>query len=290
MRRGWMVMACLLSLAPALAACGQLPRPFQSEPGTSNDLLVLKDRGGIVIAPMRGELPADPDLMVRVMARYLRELNVPATTRSMNGETHVLQGLAERRSRSGAPAELVVSWELWDPYGRVVGRYAQHQTLGAAAPSDGRDLIAALAAEAAPKIAALVQAPPEREARVPGFPEARLVVPPLSAGPGDSVDSLPPALRHELAEAGLPLAEQEGPDDILILGKVEVTPASAGIDNVAIVWSVVSARDGEELGRVDQRNQVPAGSLDGPWGPLAATVAQGAAEGVIDLLNRTAAP
>ena len=298
MRQSWIARSSLIALLlalPALTACGQLPRPFQSEPGTPNELLVLKDRGGIVVAPIAGELPADPERLVRVMAERLKDLNVPATTRGLNGETRVLQGLAERQPRPGRPPEVVISWELWELDGRMVGAYTQRRAFGAPGqteddPADGDALIDALAAEAAPKIAALVQAPAEREAAVPGYPGARLVVPPLSEGPGDSRESLPPALRAALAKAGLPLAEREGPEDILVLGRVAVEPAGAGLESVAVVWSVVSLRDGQELGQVDQRNQVPAGSLDGPWGPLAGTVAQGAAAGILDLLKKAAVP
>ena len=300
MRHSWIALSCLLALLPALGACGQLPRPFQSEPGTPNELLVLKDRGGIVVAPIAGEIPADPELLVRAMARRLKDLNVPATTQGQNGETRVLQGLAKQQPHPGQPPEVVISWELWELDGRMVGAYTQRRALGApgqaggdsadGGATEGEALIDALTAEAAPKIAALVQAPAAREAAVPGYPGARLVVPALSEGPGDSRESLPPALRKELAKAGLPLAGREGPEDILVLGRIAVEPAGAGLDKVAIIWSVVSLRDGQELGQVDQHNQVPAGSLDGPWGPLAGAIAQGAAAGILDLLKRAAVP
>ena len=296
MRSSWIAPLCLIALLTVTGACGPLPRPFESAPGTANDLLVLEDRGGIVVAPMGGDWPAEADLLVHAMARRLTGLNVPATTRGLNRESRVLQGLVARRPQAGRPSELVIAWELWELDGRLVGGYTQRraledlENLKDPADADWRALTAALAEEAAPKIAALVQAPAAREAAVPGFPGARLVVAPLSEGPGDSRESLPPALRRHLAEAGLPLAKRAGPDDIQVRGRVSLEPAGAGLDRVAISWSLVSLRDGEELGQVDQLNQVPAGSLDGAWGPLAGAVAQGAAAGILDLLRRAAVP
>lgn len=266
-------------------ACGQLPRPFQSEPGSRNDLLVLEDRAGILVAAPAGDLPADPDRLAQAMAARLRKLNVPATTDAVNGESRYLHGWA-----AGAPGELVVEWELWELDGRLIGAYTQRRRLAAAPPKDGIALIEALAADAAPRIAALVQAPPVAEARIPGFPGARLVVPPLGAGPGDSVRSLAPALRAELAAAGLPVSARQSPSDILVLGEIVLEPAREGGQEVAIAWSVVRAGSREELGRVEQRNRVPAGSLDGPWGHVARDIARAAAQGVIDLLERRAEP
>jgi hypothetical protein len=49
---------------------------------------------------------------------------------------------------------------------------------------------------------------------------------------------------------------------------------------------LVSARDDRELGEIAQQNVVPAGSLDGPWGPVADEVARAAASGLLDLLGQ----
>ncbi len=283
------VLIVAIGLA-VLGSCGQVPRPFEHRADLKSDLLVLKDRAGIVVAPLAGDLPADPDGLALAMAKRLRELNVPATTRAVNNESRYLHGWATQKSLTAAPDQLVVEWELWDLDGRLIGSYTQQRPLTRiAGPSDGAALIDAMAAEAAPKIAALVQEAPVIEAKIPGFPGAKLVVAPLSSGPGDSAQSLIPALRAELAAAGLPVSIQRGPRDILVLGKIALGPAQDGREVIAVTWSVISAQDGEELGQVDQRNQVPAGSLDGPWGATAVEIARGAAQGIIDLLSRAAA-
>lgn len=276
------VMGCFAMLG----ACGPLPHPFQAETKAANELLVLKDRAGILVAPVAGALPADSEVLAEAMAARLRDLNVPATTRAINGESRFLHGRVAA-AKLGTKDKTLVQWELWDLDGRLIGGYAQPlPEPGTTHVAEGEALIAALAAEAAPKIAALVQAPPETEAPIPGHPRARLVVAPLAEGPGDSARSLIPALRAELAAAGLPLAAREGPDDLVVLGDIALEPAPGGQQEVTIAWTLISARDRRELGQVEQSNRVPAGSLDGPWGAVADAVARAAAEGVVELLNR----
>ena len=47
------------------------------------------------------------------------------------------------------------------------------------------------------------------------------------------------------------------------------------------------AGSGAALGTIEQANDIEPGQLDGAWGPIAAAVADGAADGMMDLLART---
>ena len=240
------VVFCLVGLG----SCGQVSRPFEHRADLKSDLLVLKDRAGIVVAPLAGDLPADPERLASEMAKRLRELNVPATTRAVNNESRYLHGWAAQKS-SAAADQLVVEWELWDLDGRLIGSYTQQRPLKRiTGPSDSATLIDAMAREAAPKIAALVQDAPVIEARIPGFPGARLVVAPLASGPGDSTLSLVPALRAELAAAGLPLSNQQGPRDLLVQGTIVLESTPDGSEEIAITWTVAKPQNGEKLGQV----------------------------------------
>lgn len=280
-------IAIFIFCLAGLGSCGQMPRPFEHRAALESDLLVLKDRAGIVVAPLAGDLPADPLHLASAMAKRLRDLNIPATTHAGNDESRYLHGWVVRKPLAAAPDRLILEWELWDLDGRLIGGYTQHRPLE---PSGGAALINAVAREAAPKIAALVQEAPVIETRIPGFPGASLFVAPLDDGPGDSARSLIPALRAELAATGLPVSKQQGPSDLLVQGKIDLKPAPNGQEEIAIAWTVAASHDGKELGRIDQRNQVPAGSLDGPWGALAVEIARGAAAGIMKLLTQAAAP
>ena len=275
----------------ALTACGQLPRPFQAEDKAANELLHLSDRAGILVMPMAGDRPGAPGTLAEAMVARLRDLNVPASATRGNEESPVLYGRALVRPISADGEEALLFWELRDVDGRRRGMHSLRRELpkGSWWRADP-ELIAALAAAAAPKVAAMVQDPAVEMAAIPGFPRARLVVLPLDGAPGDSADSLIRALEAELLAAKLPVAERIAEDDLLVLGDVALGPARDGRQDVAVTWLVVSAREGTDLGEVAQRNRVPAGSLDGPWGPTARAIARGAAEGVMDLLKRASKP
>jgi hypothetical protein len=286
-------LAVLALLLGALAACGPVPRPFEAEHKADNDLLHLADSSGVVVVPVVGKSPLDPAALAGAMAANLRRLNVPAATTSENMDSRLLQGRATLRRGPGGLDELILVWELWDLDGRQLGSHTQRRLAAPASwRTNAQSLIDGLAAQAAPAIAAMVQGPAVEQAAVPGLPHARLVVLPLEGGPGDSPASLPPALRAELAAAGLPVlpagVQDIRDDDLLIRGKIDLSPATEGQQDVVITWVVLAARDRAELGQVAQRNHIPAGSLDGPWGAIAGEIARGAAEGVVDLLKRRA--
>ncbi|HEY5598393.1 MAG TPA: hypothetical protein VIK47_06270, partial [Kiloniellales bacterium] len=88
-----------------------------------------------------------------------------------------------------------------------------------------------------------------------------------------------------LQAAKLPVSDRIGDNDLLVLGDVVLGSAQDGLQVVSIRWSVISARDNQELGEIAQQNVVPAGSLDGPWGAVADEVARAAASGLVDLLG-----
>ena len=90
------------------------------------------------------------------------------------------------------------------------------------------------------------------------------------------------AITEFLTEAGAGGIAQS--DAIRITGKVTLSPLGLAQENVWISWRV-SAPDGAEIGVVDQRNQIPKGQLDGNWGQLAALIADGAKEGILQLVE-----
>ena len=63
-----------------------------------------------------------------------------------------------------------------------------------------------------------------------------------------------------------------------------LAPVSRTQQRIEIVWTV-SRRDGEDLGRVAQLNEVPAGTLNGFWGDVALVVAEEASGGIRDVVS-----
>lgn len=290
-----MVRPVLAALAAGilLAACGQLPRPFQPEDKSGNALLNLRDGAGIVVQPIAGAPTAGGQILAEALVARLRDRDIPAGTENGNLGSRHLMGRAAVRPLPGGREEILLYWEMREPDGGRTGILTQRREQAAGAWAAGAPALLETLAEAlAPEVAALVQdpalasSPRVKAAAIPGFPGARLVVLQIPGAPGDAAHSLPSALEAALQAAKLPVAERIGDNDLLILGDVAVGPKDGGLQTVAIRWSLVSARDDRELGEIAQQNVVPAGSLDGPWGPVADEVARAAASGLLDLLGQ----
>lgn len=283
MQRLAAVLLCL-SLA---TACGQLPRPFQPEDKSSNDLLYLADRSGILVRPVGRDGPGDPAAAAESLAAALRARGLAASTRDAGGTSQTLSGWATVQRLPDGRDEVLLTWELVDSAGARIGRSAQRNELSAGAWHAGDpEILDQVMDRAAEAIAALVQGPAVEGPRLAGLAGARLVILPMRDLPGDGALSLPRALRSELDAARLPLADRTAGGDLLVTCTVSLDPPREHWQEVRIVWTVTRAGDGLELGRIDQQNRIPAGSLDGPWGPAALGIAQGAVRGIRALIER----
>lgn len=118
-------------------------------------------------------------------------------------------------------------------------------------------------------VADLVMAPPE-----------------VTRAPGDGKAALEKALTRLFQQNGVRIVADAAPVHARLRGAVEVLPGEApDREVVSIVWEVLSA-DGASLGKVNQRNAVARGALDGTWGDIAALIAEGAAMGMGEILVR----
>lgn len=106
----------------------------------------------------------------------------------------------------------------------------------------------------------------------------------VKGSPGGGDAELTAAMRKTLSQAGWPVVSKPQADALTIVGRVQV---AEGGDNqrVSVRW-IVKSPDGKTLGDVKQANDVPKGALDGGWGPAAVAVAEGAAMGIFDIVNK----
>jgi hypothetical protein len=285
--------AVLLCLSLA-AACGQLPRPFQPEDKSGNALLYpaeLTDSGDILVRPISRDAPGDPDAAAESLVAALRARNLAASTQDSPGEERILRGWATVQWLPNGREEVLLTWELVDAAGARVGRTAQRSELSAGAWRAGDpEVLDRVMDRAAAAISALVRGPAVEEPRPGDLAETRLVILPMLDLPADGPLSLPQALRYELDAARMPLADRAGDGDLLVACSISMDAPREQWQEVHIVWTVTRAGDGLELGRIDQQNRIPAGSLDGPWGPAALGIARGAAEGIRALVDQLEPP
>jgi hypothetical protein len=109
------------------------------------------------------------------------------------------------------------------------------------------------------------------------------VVPMVTGAPGDGSSTLTSAIQRELSKSGLKLATVPDSQAYRVEGKVALGTSTDGKQPIQIDWNVLDP-SGKKLGTVSQKNEVPAGSLDGAWGKTADAAAAAAAQGIIKLL------
>ncbi|MBT6440877.1 MAG: hypothetical protein HOK61_00495 [Alphaproteobacteria bacterium] len=118
-------------------------------------------------------------------------------------------------------------------------------------------------------------------AALPGPP---IAVMPVDGAPGDGREALTRAMIRSLAQAGHPVTEDFDAAALILAGSVYVAPNGAGQEAVTIEWSLMHP-DGRRLGTISQENTIPAGTLDGAWGPVADAIAAGGADGIVALVQ-----
>ncbi len=109
------------------------------------------------------------------------------------------------------------------------------------------------------------------------------IVPMVVGAPGDGSNTLTSAIQRELSKNGMRLSSAPDAQAYKVQGKVAVGTSKDGKQPIQIDWNVIDP-SGKKLGTVSQKNEVPAGSLDGAWGTTADAAAAAAAQGIIKLL------
>src|SRR5258708_22596968 len=93
-------------LVLAVAACGELPRPFQPEYKTDDNFSLMPiDKAGMVVRPVDGLPPAAAEAFTHALIDALRREDVAAMTGPGNAASLILDGAARPApsGRAGPP-------------------------------------------------------------------------------------------------------------------------------------------------------------------------------------------
>jgi hypothetical protein len=224
------------------------------------------------------------------------------------GSPYTLKGyLVATSEKKGAKISYIL--DITDTKGQRVGRVSGEQLIAGrsgADPWSGVDSAAlhSLAVKIAPQISASMSGggspPPAASGPQPSAsapetaagPVARAakgpvttIVAPVSGAPGDGIKSLTAAIKKRLYAKGVKLATIQTGNTYTVKGTVSVTDGSGGKQSIRIDWQVLDP-NGKRVGIVSQQNNIPKGSLDGPWGAVADAAAGAAADGIVKLLPK----
>jgi hypothetical protein len=280
----------LLGLALfAIAGCEAPPQPFEPPDRLAATTAVAAPGAdaGVILVPIQGLAPNAGHILAHRIAENLQQREIAASTDTAMAGSFMLQGSVETRALDDARIQLDFTWRLVDPNGLTGGTASQSETAPALAlQAEDPKLMTAMAERAAERIEALIR-PGVKQALAPALPQTRVVLRPVEGAPGDGKISLTRAIRDILVRNNVTVVERDDPSALLALGTVRMQDRGT-VQLVQIEWRVLKP-DGTAVGTVSQQNQIPAGMLDGPWGPIATQAASGSADGLIQLLRAAAA-
>lgn len=277
-------VAVLLLPAVLLGACGELPRPFAHDGAAApNELLTLPDHAGVVVGPVQGVDPATSLALTEALAEALRRANVIASSRGGNAGSFALESWVE----SDGTRRMLFA-ELLQPSGALVAR--QSVPLPAGGADSERNWRTVADATARPLASVLAGEPAEAMATVAPAAGDPIDAPPLAiaavSGGTPEADGhvLERALSYSLQQRNIKTVDKPAANLHQIRGALKVTARPNNQRNLAVVWTVIGP-DGTELGKVEQANDVPLPLLKSAWSDIALAVAEGAAEGIINVLE-----
>lgn len=287
--RRWSRRGALAGLL-ALAACGDLPQPYRGQPGELAARLARPPAYRLAVPVPTASLqePEPAADYAQALAEALLAQAVP----TIAGEPLPLDWVVEVTATRQA-AGIQPRYVLRDADGAVLGE-AGGRMVGSRDWQGGDPAgLRRAAAEGAAALAALVaRVDAQRrtgDERASGTAPRVVLLRPVRGAPGDGNRSLTARMAERLAGLGYQVQDQAEGAGYAVEGVVEMAPSGRGMQRVEIVWTI-SRRDGHDLGRVLQLNEVPAGSLNGLWGDVAFVVAQEAAGGVRDVIANAEPP
>ena len=272
----------VLALAALLPACGDLPQPFRGNPGGQAGALAAPPAYRLAIpTPAEALLTgAQAQGFAEALSTALLATEVPAAA----DEPLPLDWRLAVEARVQGNA-VVPRYRLTDPDGRPQGE-AEGNRIPARDWSEANpEVLRRAARDAAPRIAdLLLRAEAARKGMDPaalavtGPP--RIFVPSVRGAPGDGNQALTARLREALGQQGMVVQDIAQGARFAVTGQVTVADQpQTRTQRIEILWTV-SRQDGEDLGRVLQLNEVPAGVLQRFWGDVAFAAATEAAGGV----------
>ena len=284
-----LALICVL----ALCACQPLPRPFQGDVNleTADSLLAPGPHSGVLIKLASGTVIPVAVKLRDAVAEALQERDVPAFTRSSNLTSYVLIcHIPALKSEDGAVTELTLHWTLKNAKGKLLDSFIQTRVMSVSewldSSPDTLAMFAGLVADrVAIKLGTIAGLEPTRPLDAGAGAWATIFIAPVAGAPGDGGQTLLLAMQSRLSVAQVRLAAQPGGTALILQGEVATRDITSSVQQLDVVWRLLDAK-GEEIGTVTQSGDVPREVLAGSRGPLATTIADYGAAGILDLLRQ----
>lgn len=282
------ILGVVFLSASILSGCGELPRPYKTRSLSQkidNPILAQRDNRVVYVAPVQGTQAQSGAHLAELVSQKLHDWDILATTRAATKDAYRLVGAGQYSA-----GQLHYRWTLQAADGHVVEQGAFSLPSSSTAWSLGRpSLLQTLADRTAADIsAALKPVRLDAVAKADAVAGAQVAMGEITGAPGDGNRALIRSLRRLLKKAKVPMTTDRAAASMIVGGEVTVSSAGAEADQVTLTW-IMRRPDGSELAKIQQRNRVPKGSLDGRWGDAAYYAANAVLASVVEVHSIVAA-
>jgi len=282
------------SLVPLLllAACGDLPQPFAGNPGgDAMRLAAAAPPARLDVPPPAGAMLGDAQAQIwaQAVTDALLKKEVPAVAQPARRGDWVLSMTTALQG-----GEVVPTYRILAPSGRPAETKAGSPVPAEAWASGDPEIVKSHAQLAAADVNAMLTDIQAKQAQADPNSllnrAAKVYFTGVTGAPGNGNRELAQQMAALLPDEHNRLIQQPQGADYTVSGHVTVSkPVRVGDDpglvqHIEIVWAVTNAK-GHEAGRATQLHDIPAHSLDGFWGDVAAAAAQEAATGVHEVIQ-----
>jgi len=273
-----------------LVACGQIPRPFKSDPKTTpNPLIEQGVPADVAVNPVRGTSVPMAKLIAQTVVDEIIRYDIVSYPNDIGTSRFILNGevvdVAISTDNTGGRQ---IRWVLSTRAGKMVGThvtpiigtpfewdYGSPKVIRDIGENTGRAVARLVLGGVAGGTSATIQA---------GQPvRTGIWIKPVTDAPGDGNFSLTRAIAFALGDSGMSVVKTPDRAKHFLKGRVHVDSPESGQQKVEITWIVTDPSD-TEIGRARQRNSVPKGTFDGRWGQTAVMISLAAVNGIKDIL------
>ncbi len=258
------------------AACQPLERPFQpTEKATYR--AAPGPRASLYIAPVE----FGTDELREGIAEKLQDLGIPAFTGDPIENRYSVQSQISVEDNIS-----IITFKIFDPFGRDTGLETV-QEIGeiAEGPAIFGMSMEPVILKSASEIDILLGG---SGINFETLKKPAIFVPIVTGAPGDGSETLAAAMQEQIVKLGIDVLPEPWQANYLLKGTVSLTPPKRGSQVVTIIWQL-ERQNGEYIGKIEQKNRIRAGTLNGPWGPVAKAAARGGAQGIYKLLKQVEA-
>ena len=318
MRHVVSLLCCLV-----LAACGNVPRPFEPDSTDRAPYRSPQDKIELAIAAPRN-MPHEMGIrLAAALALELQAYGIAAAAQPAEAPVQIGGVMSTRDSGEGI--EIQIDW-------RIEGKPKTDEPAVTRTRTRGEDyaeatdrLVSRIAQQAAPRIATLIGRPPNFQPQSPGQiaagvnmqteaienataagaalgtvpgavpgakpvaaaaqPQVKVMVAAITGAPSDGNRQLQSGMRRALGSSKIVVVDAAGSDVFTVVAAVSLTPIDDRSGQLVIKW-LLKDPSGATVGDIEQPNPGPLAAARGTWAGFGDIVATAAAEGVLELLQK----